>query len=79
MVRNHHLEGIPFGAPPRTTFALGRISVGVGSPPLQSVSVGTIVEAGDIATHQHLGDESPVPSTAGFSGHDHQPASDSHV
>ena len=74
--RGDALRGNP---PPRTTSVLGCISVGVGSPPPRSVSIGTMVKAGDIATHQHLGDESPVPSKAGFPGHDHQPASDSHV
>ena len=72
--RGDDLRGKP---PPPPVLRL--YSVGVGSPPPRSVSVGTMVEAGDIATRQHLGDESPVPSTLGFSGHDHQPASDRHV
>ena len=53
-----------------------------GSPPpklclysdTSKLGIGTIVEPGDIATHQHLGDESSVPSTSGFSGHGHRPA-----
>ena len=65
--------------PPRPTPTVGCFSVEVGSPPPRSVSVGTMVEAGDIATHQHLGDESPVPSTTGFPGHNRQPAGDSKV
>ena len=65
--------------PPRTPPILGRVSIGVGSPPPPSISVGTVVIPGDLAPHQHLRDESSVPGTSGLPGHDHRPASDSNV
>ena len=77
--RGNALRDPPPPPPPRSTPILGRVSVRVGSPPPRSVSLRTMVEPGDFATHQHLGDESSVPSASGFSGHDHQPVSDSSV
>ena len=81
MVRDHLLEGMPFGVtpPPRTPPILGRVSVRVGSPPPRPISVGTMVKPGDLAPHQHLRDESSVPGASGLSGHDHRPASDRNV
>ena len=79
MARNHLLEGTPFGAPPppppRTPPILGRVSVGVGSPPPRSISVGTMVRPGDLTPHQHPGDESSVPGISDLPGCGHQPAS----
>ena len=83
MVRDHLLKGMPFAAPPppppRALPILGCVSVGVGSPPPRSISVGTMVRPGDLTPHQYLGDESPVPGTSDLPGQDHQPVSDSNV
>ena len=65
--------------PPQTPPILGRVSVGVGSPPPRSISVGTMVRPGDLTPHQYPGDESSVPGTSDLPGYDHQPASDSNV
>ena len=83
MARNYLFEGTPFGAPPppphRTPPILGRVSVGVGSPPPRSISVGTMVRPGDLTPHQHSGDESSVPGASDLPGRGHQPASNSNV
>ena len=83
MARDHLLEGMPFGAhpppPPRTPPILGCVSVGVGSPPPRSISVGTMVRPGDLTPHQYPGDESFVLGTSDLPGLGHQPASDSNV
>ena len=84
MVRDHLLEGMPFGAPPPLPPPELRLysdasRSGVGSPPPRSISVRTMVKPGDLAPHQHLRDESAVPGASGLSGHDHRPASDSNV
>ena len=76
MSREHLLQGNP---PPQTPPVLGRISVGVGSPPPRSVSVGTMVGPGDLPPHQHPGDESPVPGPEGLQGLSHQPESNGNV
>ena len=65
--------------PPRTPPILGRVLVGVGSPPPRSISVGTMVRPGDLTPHQYPGDESSVPGTSHLPEHGHQPASDSNV
>ena len=72
-------RGRPSGHPLRTPPVLGRISVGVGSPPPRSFSVGTMVRPGDLTPHQHPGDESSVPGPSGLPGRGHQPASDGNV
>ena len=83
MSRDHLFQGAPFGAtpppPPRTPPVLGRISVGVGSLPPRSVSIGTMVGPGDLPPYKHLGDESPVPSPEGLQGLSHQPESNGYV
>ena len=61
--------------PPELRPILGRISVGVGSPPPRSISIGTMVRPGDLTPHQHSGDESSVPGTSDLPGRGHQPAS----
>ena len=38
-----------------------------------------MVTPGDLAPHQHLGDEGSVPGASSLPGHDHRPASDSNV
>ena len=68
-----------WGTPTRTPPILRRVSVGVGSPPPRSFSVGTMVRPGDLAPHQHTRDESSVPGTSDLPKHNHQPASDSNV
>ena len=67
------------GTPPRTPPILGRVSVGVGSPPPRSISVGTMVRPGDLTPHQHSGDESFVPGTSDLPGRGHQPVSNGNV
>ena len=84
MSRDHLLQGRPPPPPlppppPRTPPVLGCVSVGVGSPPPRSFSVGTIVRPGDLPPHQHPGDESSVPGPSGLPGSGHQPASNGNV
>ena len=86
MSKDQLLEGVPFGSPPppkkkkkKTPPILGRVSVGVGSPPPRSFSVGTMVRPGDLTPHQHPGDESSVPGPSGLPGRGHQSASEGNV
>ena len=77
--RGDALRGNTPPPPTRAQPILRRVSVGVGSPPRRSISVGTMVRPGDLTPHQYPGDESSVPGTSDLPGHGHQPASDSNV
>ena len=80
MTKKHLLERMPFAPPPpKTPPILGRVSVGVGSPPPRSISVGTMIRPRDLTPHQCSGDESSVPGSSSLPGHGRQPASDSNV
>ena len=78
--RGDALWGTPTPTPtPRTPPILGRVAVGVGSPPPRSISVGTMVRPGDLTPHQYSRDESSVPGTSDLPGYGHQPASVNNV
>ena len=57
----------------------GRVPVGVGSSPPRSVSVGDMVEPGELAAHQSARVESPVSSPAIVPGRSCRPLGDSDV
>ena len=75
MVRDHLLKGMNSGSPP----LLRRVTVGMGSSPPRSISVGNMVGTGELVTHQSPRDESSVPSHKVVRRHCHQPSSDSDV
>ena len=55
------------------------VTVGMGSSPPRSISVGNMVGTGELATHHSPQDESSVPSHKIVRRHCHQPLSDSDV
>ena len=59
--------------------AFGRVPVGVRSSPPRSVSVGDMVEPGELAAHKSARDESPVSSPAIVPGRSRRPSGDSDV
>ena len=63
------------GSPP----LLRCVTVGMGSSPPRSISVGNMVGTGELVTHQSPRDESSVPSHKVVRRHCHQPSSDSDV
>ena len=69
------LRNADSGSPP----LLRRVTVGVGSSPPRSISVGNMVGTGKLATHQSARDESSVPSHEIVRRRCHQPSSDSNV
>ena len=58
---------------------LGRVPIGMGSPPPRPISIGDMVAGRGLAAHQPSRNESPVPSPSGIQGPSHGPPSDSDV
>ena len=58
---------------------LGRVPIGMESPPPRPISIGDMVAGRGLTAYQPSGNESPVPSPSGVQGPSHGPPSDCDV